>query len=111
MTQPLMSFASHVQGKNARVELHPDRLEWTKRGSTAARATAATLTGGLSLLGGRKEERETVLLRAITNVSARRDGLRNSIVTVVTAGGSVGFRCSHGEAEQMKTEILRLMTA
>lgn len=111
MTQPLMSFTSHVQGKNARVELFPDRIEWSKKGSTAARATAATLTVGLSLLGGRKEERETVLLKAVTNVSAKRDGLMNSVVTVTTAGGAVGFRCSHGEAEQLKSEMLRLMAA
>lgn len=109
MTEPLLSFTSHIAGKNARVELHPDRLEWVRTGSTIGRVATATATMGVSLLAGRKEARETVLVRSISNVSMKRDGLINSIVSVSTAAQAVDFRCSHGEAKAFHDALLRVM--
>lgn len=107
--QSLLEFTSHVSGKNARVCVFSDRVEWVQEGSAAARWTKASLTLGASLLAGKKEEREVIPVRAITNVSTKRDGLRNSAVTVTSAGGSVEFRVSHSEAKQMQETLLGLM--
>ncbi len=109
--QPILELTSHVQGKNAQVFVFPDRLEWVQKGSAAARWTAATVTLGASLLAGKKEAREVIPVRMITNVSAKRDGLRNSAVTVTSAGGSVDFRVSHSEAQQLQSTLLHLMMA
>lgn len=106
MSAPLMSFTSHTQGKNAVVTVFPDRIEWTKKGSDLAHKIKAASTAGLSLLGGRKEQVETILMRAVTNVSVKKDGLRNSKVLVTTAGGVIDFRVSHQEAEQLRNVIL-----
>jgi hypothetical protein len=35
----------------------------------------------------------------------------NTVVNVSTAGGMVGFRVSHGEAEQVKRALLDLIAA
>ncbi|QQS24479.1 MAG: hypothetical protein IPM43_13900 [Actinomycetota bacterium] len=47
-TAPLMSFKSHVAGKNAEVDIYVDRIEWSKAGDARWRNRALTL--GLSLL-------------------------------------------------------------
>jgi len=107
--EPLRTFTSHVAGKNAEVSIYPDRIEWVRKGSAIARATAATATAGLSLLKGRKEQTETIPMRAITNVSTERDGLTNSAVIVTTAGGRVAFRVSHKEAKATRELILENM--
>ena len=106
---PVLDFESHVDGKNARVMVFPDRLEWVQKGSAAARWTAATMTLGVSLLAGKKEAREVIPVRQITNVSTSRDGLRNSAVTVSSAGGSVSFRVSHSEAQELRSTLMGLM--
>lgn len=106
---PIHTFTSHIAGKNAAVAIYPDRIEWTRKGSSVARATAATMTLGASLLRGRKEETETIPMKAITNVSTKRDGLMNSAVVVTTAGGQVAFRVSHDEAKRTRQVILQNM--
>ena len=111
MSEPLMSFTSHVDGRNAHVDLFEDRLEWTRTGSAAARWTKASLTMGASLLAGRKRETETVPVRAITNVSTKRDGLLNTVVNVATASGTVSFRVSHSEAEQIRSTLMGLLAS
>lgn len=109
MSEALLEFTSHVAGKNAKVSVFPDRLEWVREGSAAARWTKASLTLGASLLAGRKEEREVIPVRQITNVSMKRDGLMNSKVAVTSAGGSVEFRVSHAEAKELQETLSGLM--
>lgn len=109
MSEALLDLTSHVDGKNARVRVFPDRVEWSREGSKVAHWTKASLTLGASLLAGRKGEVEVIPVRQITNVSAKRDGLVNSEVTVTSAGGSVAFRVSHGEAAELRSTLLGLM--
>ncbi len=111
MSAPLYEFTSHVAGKNAKVGVFADRIEWTKAGSALGRATAATFTVGLSLLGGKKEHNEMIPMRAITSVSTKKDGLMNSKVVVQSAGAAVDFRVSHAEAAKVKAAIMQAMTA
>lgn len=106
MSTPIYEFTSHIAGKNAKVAVFEDHLEWKKTGSAAARATKAGMTFGLSLLGGKKEETEVIPFRQVTNVGTKKDGLLNSIVNVTTAGGAVGFRVSHAEAKTVRDLIL-----
>jgi hypothetical protein len=110
MTTPIHAFESHIEGKNARVEIHEDRIEWTRdRGRST---TAALLTGGASLLTKRKTDATEILpVRSISSVSTKRDGMRNSIVLVQAAGAALAFRVSHAEAAQAKETLTRLMLA
>jgi hypothetical protein len=110
MTSPIHSFESHIEGKNARVEIHEDRIEWARdRGRST---TAALLTGGASLLTKRKTESTEILpVRSISSVSTKRDGMRNSLVIVSAPGAGLAFRVSHAEAAQAKETLTRLMLA
>jgi hypothetical protein len=110
MTTPLHTFESHIEGKNARVEIHEDRIEWTRdRGRSA---TAALLTGGASLLTKRKQDAAEIMpVRSISSVSTKRDGMRNSLVLVTAPSASLAFRVSHSEAAQAKETLTRLMLA
>src|SRR5690606_21098960 len=77
---PLMEIVSHIDGKNAKVRLWPDRLEWERpRGLSGGKLTAGVLTGGASLLvtgvKGGKDEHDMVFLRSVTNVNSRKDGI------------------------------------
>ncbi|MDR2256962.1 MAG: hypothetical protein LBE25_13360 [Arthrobacter sp.] len=106
---PLLQFTSHVGGKNATVSVFPDRIEWSKKGYKIAHATKATMTAGLSLLGGKKDESEMVPMKAISHVATKRDGLMNSKVVLSTAGGQLEFRVSHAEAKQVQQVVQQAM--
>lgn len=113
-TAPLYQFASHVSGKNARVSIYSDRIEWEQpRGMSGAKLTAGVLTGGLSLLatGVRdgKAGTEMIPIRQISSVATRRDGMLNTVVSVIAAGNTVDFRVSHGEAVQVRDVLRRLI--
>jgi hypothetical protein len=103
----LMTFTSHIAGKNATVSIHEDRIEWEQKG----RVTATRVLTGAALVGmGRKGgSTEMIPIRHITSVTTRKDGLTNWAVSVVTSGNTVDMRVSKGEAEQIKQAITRLM--
>lgn len=104
----LMEFTSHIAGKNARVAIHPDRIEWEREGRiTATRALGGALLTGSLRKGGATE---MMPIRAITSVTTRKDGLRNYAVSVIAAGNTIDMRVSKDEAEQIKATLLRLMT-
>ena len=104
----LMSFKSHIAGRNATVAIHPDRIEWEQQG----RMTATRVLTGAALVVGRKGGgTEMIPIRHITSVTTRKDGITNWAVSVVTAGNSVDMRVSKPEAERIKDTLLRLMAA
>lgn len=111
MSTLIYEFTSHVAGKNAKVSIFSDRLEWTKTGSAAGHAAKATVTFGLSLLGGKKEQNEMIPMRAISSVSTKKDGMMNSKVMVVAGPSSIDFRVSHSEAAKVKNAITQAMAA
>lgn len=115
---PIIELVSHIDGKNAKVRLWPERLEWERpRGVSGGKITAGVMTGGLSLLAtgvkGGKDEHDMVLLKHITNVTSRKDGLMYYAVEVQTSSGAaintVTFRVSKDEAAQFRAAVLNAM--
>lgn len=116
--QPIIELKSHIDGKNAKVQLWPDRLEWERpRGVSGGKITAGVLTAGVSLLAtgvkGGTDELDMVLLKHVTNVTSRKDGLMYYAVDVQTSSGAVvntiTFRVSKDEAAQFRSAILGAM--
>lgn len=105
----LMEFTSHIAGKNAKVAIYPDRIEWEQQG----RITATRVLTGAALVGhGRKGgSSEMIPIRAITSVTTRKDGLTNHAVSIITGGNTIDMRVSKAEAEQIKATVTRLMLA
>lgn len=110
MSNALLSFTSHVAGKNARVELFEDRVEWSRAGISGGKATAAVFTAGLSALatGLRNKDTEMIPLRSVSSVTSKK-GMMNTTVSVITPGNTIDFRVSHGEAQSFKDQLLRLI--
>lgn len=112
--QPLLTVTSHISGKNAKVSVYPDRIEWEKPKSiSGAKVTAAVLTAGLSAAatGGVTSRAgtgtEVIYIDAISSVTTKRDTMFNDVVSVVAAGNTIDFRVSKAEAEQLKATILQ----
>ena len=112
--QALYTFTSHIMGKNAKVSIYTDRVEWAvARGVSGAKVTAGIMTGGLSMLAtgvkNGKAGTEMIPIKSISSVTTKRDGLINSYVSVITAGNTIDFRVSHKEAEIVKSTLTQLM--
>lgn len=113
--QPTHQFTSHIDGKNAKVSIYPDRVEWDQpRSVSKGKMWGAALTGGLSLAATGVKSNKTggsvmIPVRSITSVSVKRDGMMNSIVLVQSAGGEAAFRVSHAEGKIVKETLLSLV--
>lgn len=110
---PLYTVMTKGAGKNARVSLWPDRLEWERgRGISSGKVWAGIMTGGLSLavtgVRGNKDAFETLPLSAIASVSLRK-GDGGQIVSVSTAGGDIDFLVSRQNAAGFRLAILDQM--
>jgi hypothetical protein len=111
---PLYSFTSHISGKNAKVSIYPDRIEWERpRGISGGKITAGVLTGGLSVLAtgvkNGKTGSEMIPVKNISSVATKRDGMLNTIVSVITSGNTIDFRVSHAEAKQIRETLNQLI--
>ncbi|MCC3277519.1 hypothetical protein LJ753_16770 [Arthrobacter sp. zg-Y20] len=110
MSDPLLSFTSHVAGKNAKVQLFSDRIEWSRAGVSGGKVAAGMMTGGLSMLatGVRNKETEMVPVRSVSSVTSKK-GMVNTVVTVIVPGNTLDFRVSHKEAKEFKERLQGLM--
>ena len=112
--EPLLTFVSHIDGKNARVFVWPDRVEWDRKGllSTGAKAGMAFMTLGTSYLATgvtRKQSTELIPVKSITSVTTKRGlGLQTKL-TVITSGNTIEMRIAHKEAEQVRTLLMQLV--
>lgn len=111
---PIYTFTSHISGKNARVSVYNDRIEWVQpRGISGGKIAAGIMTGGLSLaatgLKAGKAGTEMIPVKSITSVSTKRDGMLNTIVSIITSGNTIDFRVSHVEATAVKTVVTDLI--
>lgn len=112
MSAALLEFTSHINGKNAKVQVFPDRVEWSKAGLSGGKLLAGAATMGLSMLatGVRNKDTEMIPVRAITSVTTKK-GMANTTVSVIAAGNSIDFKISHSEAARLKSTLLQLMAA
>lgn len=112
--KPLYTFTSHINGKNAKVAIWPDRVDWSRGGLSGGKILAAGLTGGASLLvtgGVKKASSEMIPIKSITSVTSKKGALNNTVVSVITSGNTIDFRVSHKEAAIVKDTLNRLILA
>ena len=109
----LLEFTSHVDGKNAKVQLFPDRVEWAKPGRVSlTRLTGASMTLGSTLAatgirtGG---SAEMIAVKNITSVQSAKDGLRFHKVIITAAGNTIEFRVDKAVADAARVLISQLI--
>lgn len=112
-TQALLSFVSHIDGKNARVSIWPDRVEWDRKGllSTGAKAGMAVMTVGMSYLATgvtRKQSTEVIPVKSIMSVTTKRGMGLQTKLQVITSGNTIEMRIAHKEAEQVRSVLMQL---
>lgn len=86
---------SHDEGRNAKVTLYRDRIERVKERSRTSLSRA-------------QQDTEVTPVRAVSSVQATKDG-RKTKVTVYATGNNIEFRFDHGEAQQFKDALTRLI--
>lgn len=68
---------------------------------------------GMSFLAtgfkGGKAGSEMIPVKNISSVATKRDGMLNTIVSVITSGNSIDFRVSHAEGKQIREILNSLM--
>ena len=109
----LLEFTSHVDGKNAKVQIFPDRVEWAKPGKVSlTRLTGASMTLGASLVatgirtGG---SAEMIAVKNITSVVSSKDGLRFHKVVITASGNTIEFRVDKAVADAARVLISQLI--
>ena len=103
-----MEFTSHIEGRNVKVAIYEDRIEWRQGWRPAGGATAAVLTMGASLAVPGRRNSNMIPIRQIQGVTTKRSGLQTA-VKVATAADVIEMRVSKAEAEQIKATLTRLM--
>jgi hypothetical protein len=103
----LHEFTSHIAGKNAKVRIYDNRIEWEKPRGRSLTATVGTM--GLNYLAKRGIDTEMIPVKSITSVATKKDGLLNTLVQVITSGNTIDFRVSHAEAVQVRDVLNRLV--
>lgn len=93
-----MSFKSHIDGKNADVMIHPDRIEWALEAPRLA-------------VFKKQRGSEMIPINRISSVATQKDGLRFTVVRVITTGNTIEFRVGHGQAQEIKALLSSLMLA
>ncbi|MEU6666849.1 SHOCT domain-containing protein [Streptomyces sp. NPDC046727] len=111
---PLMTFKSHIEGRNADVAIYPDRIEWSRnRGLSGKKLTAGLLTGGVSLLAtgvrGGGAGSEMIPVKSVSSVVTKRDGLMFTKVVIVASGNTIDFRVPHDAAAGIKSLLTDLV--
>lgn len=111
---PLMTFKSHIAGKNADVAIYHDRIEWARsRGLTGMKLTAGLLTGGVSLLAtgvrGGAAGTEMIPVKSVSSVVTKRDGLMFTKVVIVASGNTIDIRVPHDAAPGIKSLLTDLI--
>lgn len=100
MSAPWLEFTSHINGKNTKVQMFPDRLERTKAGLSGGKCWPALQRLSMLATGVRNKDTEMIPVRAITSVTSKK-GMANTTVSVITAGNTVDFKISHSEADKL----------
>lgn len=112
--RPLLDFVSHINGKNARVFVWPDRIEWDRKGlmGAGAKAGLAVMTLGISYAKTgftRSQSTEVIPVRSITSIATKRGKGLQTTLQVITAGNTIDMRIAHKEADQVRSTIMQLV--
>jgi hypothetical protein len=91
MTNPLMTFKSHIEGRNADVAIYPDRIEWQRN----------------SFIPGRRDS-SMLLIRQVQAVTTHKGGLTYTTVRVAAGASITEFRVTKAQASEVKELIMRL---
>jgi hypothetical protein len=92
VSSPISEFTSHVDGRNARVSIYPDRIEW-RRNSFTGRGDSTMIP-----------------VKQIQGVETRRAGLFHTFVQVKTSADTIKFRVGKAKAAAIKATIAGLIT-
>lgn len=114
MTAPLYSFTSHIDGRNATVNVFIDRVEWERpRSISKGKMFGAVATLGMSAVAGVKNNKtggsEMIALKAITSVTMVRDGMMWTKISVIASGNTIDFRVTKGSADEIKGVLTQLV--
>ena len=109
----MYSFTSHIAGKNAKVNVFQDHIEWASGANVSGgKLAAGVMTGGLSLLAtgfkSKKGTTDMIPIRAITGITTKRE-LTKTIVQITASGNVIDFRATHADAAEFKAVVQRLM--
>lgn len=112
-SQPVLQFTSHIGGKNAKVSVFRDRIEWSRKGWIGAKTrhiTGAATLGMSYLVTGVKtlDDGEVIPIKAISSVTSKR-GMLNTLLTFITTGNTIEMNVSHKEAAAVKDLVQTLM--
>ncbi len=106
MERPLLKFAGYVNGREAEVAVHEDRIEWQ---------AIATENGAEEELTGRRAARRArnengcIKLATVTSVTVWRASAQRAVVGVTAAETAVEFRVGHEHATALADELNRGM--
>jgi hypothetical protein len=110
-----MELTSHIQGKNAKVRVYADRVEWeTGQKISVGKLALGTMTAGLSLAAtgvrSRKNAGSSMIpISRINSITSKRDSMINDKVSIITAGNTIEMRCSKSDAKAFKDLVQTLM--
>jgi hypothetical protein len=112
-TKSILEFTSHIDGKNATVQVFADRIEYTKPGRvTLTRLAGASMTMGATLLGSGLRtggDAEMIPIKSISSVNTGKDGLRFHKVVITASNAEIEFRVDKAIADAVKALISELI--
>ena len=116
--EPITTFESRVSGRNARVAVYPDRIEWSKPGRTTVAnvllVILAIYTVCISLLFRaarprfKEQGRQVLAVKAVQSVASRRDGMFTALA-VIAGASTIEFRVRPAEAPGIEALVRDLM--
>lgn len=89
-----MQFKSSIEGRNADVAIHVDRVEWGKPGGR--------------FVGG-KASSSMIPIKSLSSVTTMKDGLLFHKVRLIASGSTIDIRVDKALAESVKATVTQLM--
>jgi hypothetical protein len=105
MESPLLKFVGHVNGREAEVAVHEDRVEWH---AIAPEVPDGEVTGRRAARRARNES-GCLMLATVSSVTVWRATAARAVVGVTAPDTAVEFRVSHEHAAALSDEFTRGM--
>lgn len=107
MEHPLLKFAGHVNGREAEITVHEDRVDWQ---AIVSEVTDGELTGRRAARRARNES-GSLVLSTVSSVTVWRATAARAVVGVTATDNAHEFRVSHEDATALADELTRGMLA